>query len=596
LKLLDLHSNFVFNTYSFRPAVFSSANDNTVGDVIAGSTGTPSTNGLATYLFALNTTNSNVLIEHARFSYAGTAFWSQADWSHVFRHCQFVQCVTNVALLNDIAVSFQNVLAANCSVMLAGYSVTVDGENMTVDSCNKFAVTSSPYWGFYNGGLTNCVLTAVDNSVTNFTFKDTARTSTSTGVYQTVGAAGYYLASGSVNRDAGTSTINATLLADLQTMTTYPPVVVAPGFFTNNYTFFPQAQRDTDVLDCGFHYDPIDFAIDMCVSNATVTVLPGTVLAGYAGNNGGNYGIWTCANGIINCTGTPTSPNYLVQYNTVQEQSNTNWSTTNWAGLLITPFQSDSSSVNFGFTSWSVLSDLAQIEGEGSAFPFVLQNCQFYGGIISGGGPQVCATNCLFHRVNFSVRNAGSGNIAQTYENNLFLAGTVSVRNPLAAVYTFRDNLFDQTAVSLVTGTINYCSNNAYVTTNNGFLSPTNGDTFLTASPAYQTGALGVYYYPTNLTLIHTGSQLAAVAGLYHYAVLTNNTIEGTNIVSIGFHYVAVGSNGLPLDTNGDGIPDYLEDANGNGLVDSGEINWMAAGDLGLTVIITQPMNNSTIP
>jgi hypothetical protein len=59
---------------------------------------------------------------------------------------------------------------------------------------------------------------------------------------------------------------------------------------------------------------------------------------------------------------------------------------------------------------------------------------------------------------------------------------------------------------------------------------------------------------------------------------------------------VAVGSNGLPLDTNGDGTPDYLEDAIGNGLVNSGEIDWQAAGDMGLTVIITQPVNNSTIP
>ena len=84
--------------------------------------------------------------------------------------------------------------------------------------------------------------------------------------------------------------------------------------------------------------------------------------------------------------------------------------------------------------------------------------------------------------------------------------------------------------------------------------------------------------------------------GLYHFTVTTNNVIEGTNTVSIGFHYVAVDANGNPLDTNEDGIPDYLEDANGNGVVDSGEINWQVNGDLGLQVWITRPQNNSVIP
>jgi hypothetical protein len=62
--------------------------------------------------------------------------------------------------------------------------------------------------------------------------------------------------------------------------------------------------------------------------------------------------------------------------------------------------------------------------------------------------------------------------------------------------------------------------------------------------------------------------------------------------VDIGYHYVATDTNGIPLDSNGDGIPDYIEDANGNGL----EIGWNITGDLGLQVIITQPRNGSTLP
>jgi hypothetical protein len=604
LKELDAHSNFVFNTYSYRPAVFTAANDGTVGDPISGSTGTPPTNGLATYLFAMNTTNSNVLIEHARFSYAGTGFWSQGDVSHTFRHCQFVDCVTNIALHSDSNVSLQNVLSADCAVVLAGHDIAVDGENMTVDSCSSFALTASPSWGTYSGGLTNCVLTAVDSSVNSFTLTASAKVSSGSGVYQTVGAAGYYLANGSTYRDAGTATINSSLLADLETMTTYPPVVIAPGWFTNDYTFFPQAQRDTDTPDLGYHYDPVDFSIDICVSNATVTVLPGTVLAGYGGSNGGNYAIWLCTNGTLNCAGTATSPNYLVQYNTVQEQSNTNWTSPNWLALLLTPDQTDSSSANFAFTYWSVFTDSGQIDGLVIPCPIALQNCQFYGGTIcTAEGPVLTATNCLLHRVNLTVKDGAIGNVSPTFNNNLFLEGELALKHLNSGQFTFRDNLFDQTAVSFLSGSsnINVCSNNAYVTTNNGVLPPENNDVILSNGPAFQVGALGQYYYPTNfsptnLTLIHTGSQSAPAAGLYHYTVTTNNVIEGTNIVSVGFHYVAVGSNGLPLDTNGDGIPDYLEDAIGNGLVNSGEIDWQVPGDLGLTVIITQPVNNSQIP
>jgi hypothetical protein len=114
-------------------------------------------------------------------------------------------------------------------------------------------------------------------------------------------------------------------------------------------------------------------------------------------------------------------------------------------------------------------------------------------------------------------------------------------------------------------------------------------------------GPLGNYYQPTNSPLINKGSQTADLAGLYHYTVSTNLVsglqIKETNsIVDISYHYVAVDANGNPIDTDGDGIPDYLEDANGNGLVNSGETDWQSATDLGLRVFITRPESNSVIP
>ena len=71
---------------------------------------------------------------------------------------------------------------------------------------------------------------------------------------------------------------------------------------------------------------------------------------------------------------------------------------------------------------------------------------------------------------------------------------------------------------------------------------------------------------------------------------------ETNSLVDVSYHYVAGDANGNPIDTNGDGTPDYLSDINGNGVVNSGEISWNASGDLGLKVLITRPKSNSTLP
>jgi hypothetical protein len=50
------------------------------------------------------------------------------------------------------------------------------------------------------------------------------------------------------------------------------------------------------------------------------------------------------------------------------------------------------------------------------------------------------------------------------------------------------------------------------------------------------------------------------------------------------------------LDTDSDGVPDYWEDADGDGLVDNGETDWASASDLGLRVLITRPQHHSPVP
>ena len=109
----------------------------------------------------------------------------------------------------------------------------------------------------------------------------------------------------------------------------------------------------------------------------------------------------------------------------------------------------------------------------------------------------------------------------------------------------------------------------------------TNGNGF-----NWQTNWFGNFYLPTNSPVFQRGSTNANLLGLYHFTTQTNQIPDGANKVDIGYHYVATDGEGNPSDTYIPGIPDYLVDANGDGLVDDGERNWA------LTLTITNPIIN----
>ncbi|MGH7952939.1 MAG: hypothetical protein ACREFE_13630, partial [Limisphaerales bacterium] len=61
------------------------------------------------------------------------------------------------------------------------------------------------------------------------------------------------------------------------------------------------------------------------------------------------------------------------------------------------------------------------------------------------------------------------------------------------------------------------------------------------------------------------------------FTTQTNQTIEANSTVDIGYHYVATDQYGNPLETYTNNSPDYLVDANGNGLPDSWEWYWFGS-------------------
>jgi len=575
-----------------------------VGDTINNSTGAPSRGNA--YFLTWYSTNPAVTISHARFSYAYAALSDYPSETTVtIRHCQFVSCgyglffcggFGSVPATNELCL--QNVLAAEDSWMVLGDVFSVNGENITDDtSIGGFAYS---YGTGYTGNITNSIITPLWGGTNNIIFDHCEVAASDSGIYQTVGAASYYLATNSPYRGAGTTNIDAQTLADLETMTTYPPLVVFQGIADANITYSPVVQRNTGAMDYGYHYDPIDVAAVQYLINSTVQVLPGTVLAAYGGSS--FYGILLTAGSTMNCQGTATSPSYIVNYNTVQEQSNTNWPYKpygSYNGPAIYLFTNgpgaDASSFYCRFTIWSQLAGgmhlfagISNLTGSSA-----LQDCQLFNGLLWNTAPAAYITNCLFQNVWVWLGSEATGpGMTDVFNNNLMVGGTLLLQelNSGDGPWSFQNNLFDQASITTPALGTDLCRNNAYVTTNFGTLtSPTNtGDQVLSNSPAYQVGALGQNYYPTNSSLIHAGDMSASAAGLYYYTVTTNNAVEGTNTVSIGFNYVAVGTNGLPLDTDANGIPNYLEsdfgwltnhislsqDTSGDGIPDVWKILW----------------------
>lgn len=123
---------------------------------------------------------------------------------------------------------------------------------------------------------------------------------------------------------------------------------------------------------------------------------------------------------------------------------------------------------------------------------------------------------------------------------------------------------------------ITYCDFNAFLT--NAQRTIVEGGHDLTvAGYHWQSSWFGDYYLPPGSPLIDAGSTTAAQVGLYHFTTQTSQAIEGGSVADIGYHYVATDGEGNPLETLTNGVPDYLEDANGDGLPDGWEAHWFGS-------------------
>ncbi len=250
-----------------------------------------------------------------------------------------------------------------------------------------------------------------------------------------------------------------------------------------------------------------------------------------------------------------------------------------------------------------------------SAMSCVIQDCHFHGGEILVGPPsdeyyelfyagdhtaptcQIALTNNLFERVNFWVTPSDTNpdpdgppdpdvDMRVSAYNNLFWGGSILIGPAPTSQgnWAFMDNLFDQMPITQDTGQPLDYDHNAYwpvsppVPYTSSTLEPSTtgtvsgaSDIVLTSAPAYQPGPFGNYYLPTSSPLYNAGSRSPADAGFFHYTTRLDQVKEGSeasgHMANIGLHYIAAvdASTPVPVDTDGDGIPDYVENWHGDG-------------------------------
>ncbi|MES3030936.1 MAG: hypothetical protein V4697_00825 [Patescibacteria group bacterium] len=599
---ISLNGAVVCDTTPYRPAIFTAIDD--AGQFFPDFTGPVGSYYARTALRASTTVTGE--LHDLRFNFAQTAI----DWegsTERFYNLQFMNCSNAIRRSNGGTNFVHNILATNVVNLFVGDNTVINAQHVTAHGVSSLAqLSGSP--GRLT--LTNSILVNVSGSTNNVLGSYLGTNGTpaipggsgnvpaSLSDFQVSVGGHYYLADSSALRDAGTTNIVSALRTEITRSTTYAPI-----FFTNAITTdatWTPLYRDQGLPDLGYHYAPLDYIVSHCVirSNAVLTLTNGVAVGvDYTVLDSDFFaaGFILSSGGFVS-SGSATAMNAIVRAHNVQES----WRGNAGAGYALfydnapgDPTQGDSQA-RFRFTQLAIMVDDGYMfYGYGSWKTLEWTHCDLYYagmGLGDSANQVITLTNNIFDRSGIWAAPSGSGARVHV-RNNTMVESYLSVTGGTTN-WTIQDNLFDRMAQLTSSG--NLVSHNAYHS--NSVLSGTLGSDVLLTNLTYQRGALGKYYVATNLAVLNAGSRNATNAGLYHFTMTTNNVKETNSVVDMGFHYVATDANGTPLDYDGDGVPDYWEDWNGNGGVDSGETDWRDANDQGLRIYITRPKSNSVIP
>jgi hypothetical protein len=558
-------------TEPFRPGIFSSKDDDSVGEVLPGSTGNPVTpeanEPVGPYLRLISLEGTDLQHLHLRYAPLGIAY--DVDYAvNTLSHAQFVHC--RYALFADsTTLHLRNVLLYDVDTALFGCLFHATAEHATIHQCSLLTEDQ-------NSGstlaLTNSLLVRVTSQGNATVTTQNCGTANEDSVFATAGAGAHYLPANSPWRNIGTTTINSALREALKTKTTEAPQIHTMGYLVTDTTLNPAVARDTDTPDLGYHAEPIDHVLAaVFVVNATLTINPGTVVA-TAVPALGYYGFCLGDNAKLLATGQPTNLARLVSHSTVQEQATATWAARGPAFLYWDTAQTAPQTA-FRCTELSLMQCEVFRNDSFANHTLTFQDSALFSGRIPYYFPMgsVGFTNCLFDGVHFTLDAIGRyfTTIEVTFRNNTFRGGRLTLwLLDSDAPVSLRNNAFDGTTIIQDEDVAN--SHNAY-RMGADRLAPGGQTDQIVGSFNFQSGPLGEHYLPAGSDLINAGSSSAAEAGLYHYTTSTTQTKEAGTVVDVGLHYLALDALGQPVDTDGDGLADYLEDRNGNGAYDAAD-------------------------
>jgi len=588
---IEFWGTVTLKTAPYHPAIFTSDNDDTVGEPISDD-GKP----LAYYWSAIAGPSSSDIVWHdivVKYAHTGVHLAGGQ-----LSNCQFVDC--QYPFWFEFApASMTNMLVVNADSAFIGEYTDIKAYQVTVFGCTNLTLD---WWGGTGNTLelTNCLLVNVQSNgdFATITTNCTPRlTDTGGQIFQTVVGGSAYLQTNSPYRNAGTTNVDACVLADIATKTTYPPITYSNTTISAITNFSTQVQRDADLPDLGYHYCPLDYVFANVEADTNISFAAGTAVGWFRTTSGwfeAGDGIHLLDKVSATFNGTASKPCYWVRCNVVQEQDLSGGygpaGLTSWGDGP----EDYLATINVNFTRCTTM---ANVDGffrddgccGGGHLVVNANNCEFYSTGFGVYYVNLYVTNCFFYRASCGVNNdhddAGLSLVNCTFIGRV--DGAFGVEHWGSSFPVYVANCAFQDATFPDVDTVNvYFDYNAFNTTNQLPSQGTNNVTVTNFN--WQSSWLGDFYLPTNSPAINKGSTNANLLRLYHFTTQTNQVKETNSVVDIGYHYVAADGNGNPLDVNGNGTPDYMEDSNGNGLIDTGETNWALA-------ILMQPANQTAV-